>query len=169
LIDIIANIKKDMKKNLAFRSWFYFRQGWSTYFAFIFAAINTLTVTYYLAIERLPSLKEIFPSFAIYVIVVSVIGIPLLVSIGYVHMKRSGGYRSEADIGFESNPHFLRLLSNSETILPLYLKMSQILIKLSNNEKLSDSEITEIKEIQKQLEEHMKKSTLDALKRKATG
>ena len=43
-----------MKSNLAFRAWFYFRQGWSTYFAFIFAAINTLTVTYYLAIEKIP-------------------------------------------------------------------------------------------------------------------
>lgn len=156
-----------MKKNLAFRTWFYFRQGWSTYFAFIFAAINTLIVTYYLAIERLPALKEIFPSFAIYVIVVSVIGIPLLVAIGYVHMKRSGAYRTEADIGFESNPHFLRLLSNTEAILPLYLKMSQVLIKLSNNEKLSDIELNEIKEIQKQLNDYIKKSTLDTLKRKS--
>lgn len=157
-----------MKKNLAFRSWFYFRQGWSTYFAFIFAAINTLTITYYLAIERLPALKEIFPSFAVYVIVVSVIGVPLLVGIGYVHMKRSGAYRSEADIGFESNPHFLRLLSNTEAMLPLYLKMSQMLIKLSNNEKLSDAELNEIKEIQKQLDDYIKKSTLDTLKRKST-
>lgn len=155
-----------MKKNLAYRSWFYFRQGWSTYFAFIFAAINTLTVTYYLAIEKLPDLKEIFPSFGYYVVAVTVIGIPLLVSIGYVHMKRSGAYKSEADIGFESNPHFLRLLSNSETILPLYLKMSQILLKLANNEKLSQEEIGEMKEIQKQIEEHMKQSTLENLRRR---
>ena len=52
-----------MQRNLAFRAWFYFRNGWSTYFAFIFAAINTLTVTYFLAIERAPSLQAIFPSF----------------------------------------------------------------------------------------------------------
>ena len=39
--------------------------GWGTYFAFIFAAINTLTVTYYLAIENYPVLKAIFPSFEI--------------------------------------------------------------------------------------------------------
>lgn len=155
-----------MKKNLAFRSWFYFRQGWSTYFAFIFAAINTLTVTYYLAIEKLPALKAIFPSFAVYVIIVSIIGIPLLVTIGYIHMKRSGAYRSEADIGFEANPHFLRLLSNSEAVLPLYLKISQMLIKLSTNEKLSESELNEMKNIQKQLEDHIKDSTIDKLKSK---
>ena len=46
-----------MAKNLGFRGWFYFRTGWSTYFAFIFAAINTLTVTYYLAIEQAPILR----------------------------------------------------------------------------------------------------------------
>ena len=44
-----------LKKNIGFRFWFYFRSGWSTYFAFLLAALNTLTVTYYLAIENLDS------------------------------------------------------------------------------------------------------------------
>ena len=52
-----------MKQNIGFRAWFYFRQGWATYFAFIFAAINTLTVTYYLAIENYPFLNNIFPPY----------------------------------------------------------------------------------------------------------
>ena len=51
-----------MKQNIGFRAWFYFRAGWTTYFAFIFAAINTLTVTYFLAIENYPSLNNIFPN-----------------------------------------------------------------------------------------------------------
>ena len=55
-----------MIKNLPFRAWFYFRQGWGTYFAFILAAVNTLTITYYLAIEEAPILKELFPSFIFY-------------------------------------------------------------------------------------------------------
>ena len=66
-----------MKKNITFRFWYYFRMGWSTYFAFIFAAINTLTVTYYLAIENIPSLQNIFPSFLHYIVIVATIGIPL--------------------------------------------------------------------------------------------
>ena len=76
-----------MKQNLAFRSWFYFRTGWQTYFAFVLAAINTLTVTYFLAIENYPSLKTIFPSFEIYILIVVSIGIPLLVLIGYICLK----------------------------------------------------------------------------------
>ena len=66
-----------MKQNLFFRLWFYFRNGWSTYFAFIFAAINTLTVTYFLAIEEYPFLKDLFPTFVLYVVIVSSIGIPI--------------------------------------------------------------------------------------------
>ena len=78
-----------MGENLVFRSWYYFRQGWSTYFAFIFAAVNTLTVTYFLAVDNYPELKIIFPSFEIYIGIISLIGIPLLVLIGYLHYKKS--------------------------------------------------------------------------------
>ena len=55
-----------MKKKLPFRSWYYFRMGWATYFAFIIAGTNTMVVTYYLAIEEASFLKEILPSFTIY-------------------------------------------------------------------------------------------------------
>lgn len=153
-------------KRYTYRAWFYFRQGWSTYFAFIFAAINTLIVTYYLAIENLPVLKEIFPSFAYYVAVLVIVGVPVLIAIGYVHYKKSGAFQAEADIGFEANPHWLRILSNTEAIMPLYLKMSELLIKLSKNEKLSDDEIDEISNLQKQLQNHMKETTMNDLKRK---
>ena len=73
------------KKGLAFRAWFYFRQGWGTYFAFILAALNTMVTTYYLAIKDVPSLKVIFPSFTAYALILSIIGIPMLVIVGYVH------------------------------------------------------------------------------------
>ena len=72
--------------------------GWSTYFAFIFAAINTLTVTYYLAIENYPSLKEVFPSFEVYIIIICTTGIPLLTIVGYTHYKRTKARKAEVDI-----------------------------------------------------------------------
>lgn len=70
-----------MKRTLPFRAIFYFRTGWSLYFAFILAAINTLTVTYYLAIEKLPLLKDVFPTFGSYLMVAVVIGVPLLMAV----------------------------------------------------------------------------------------
>jgi len=56
-----------LKKTLPFRAWFYFRMGWSAYFAFIMAAVNVLTVTYFLAIENYPSLQVVFPTFVHYI------------------------------------------------------------------------------------------------------
>jgi|TARA_B110000467_G_scaffold162802_1_gene187013 hypothetical protein len=145
-----------MKNNLGFRAWFYFRNGWSTYFAFLFAAINTLTVTYFLAIERYPFLNEIFPTFIHYVVIVAVIAIPLLVLIGWAHFKRSAAFRSEADIGVESNPYFRRILMNTELMVPFHLKITELLIKLSKNEKLNESELDEISKLQTDLKNHLK-------------
>ncbi len=143
-----------MKKRLAFRGWFYFRVGWSTYFALIFAAINTMVTTYYLAIKDVPLLKTIFPSFAIYVSIITLIGIPLLVVIGYLHYKRSQGYSAEAEISAESNPFFYKLPPgfNQQTIFPLYLTLVNLLVKLSNNEKITEEESMEIQRIKKELD-----------------
>jgi hypothetical protein len=133
-------------KSPFFRAWFYFRNGWSLYFAFIFAAINTLVVTYYLAIDKIPFLLDFFPSFGHYVALAVFIGIPFLIIIGYVHFKRSPAYRSEATIGFEVNPYVRRGLINSEINLELNLMILNLLSKLSNNEKLNEDELNKIQE-----------------------
>ena len=136
-----------MKQNLLFRSWFYFRTGWQTYFAFILAAINTLTVTYFLAVDNYPSLKTAFPSFEIYILIMLSIGIPLLVLVGFVHFKRSHSFKSEADILIESNPYQRRNTVNSELNLRLNLKLITMILKLSRKENLSEAEIQEITKI----------------------
>ena len=146
-----------MGKNLGFRGWFYFRQGWSVYFAFIFAAINTLTVTYFLAIENYSFLKEVFPSFVHYVVIISAIGIPCLVFIGYAHYKRTPSFKAEADIQIEANPHFRRTLINTELLLSMFLEISQLTMKLSNNEKLTDKELDQLSKLQQKLNEHINK------------
>ena len=153
-----------MKKSVPFRFWYYFRQGWTTYFAFIFAAINTLTVTYYLAIENYPYLIQLFPTFFQYVLTAAILGIPLLVMIGYIHFKRSPAYRSEADVGIEVNPHNRRMLINSETMLGLTLQMLNLMTKISNGEKLTESERESISKLQTDLSNYMKKRTTDSSK-----
>ena len=130
-----------------FRSWFYFRTGWQTYFAFILAAINTLTVTYFLAIDNYPSLKTVFPTFEIYILIILSIGIPLLVLIGFVHFKRSRSFKSEVDILVESNPYQKRNTVNSELNLRLNLKVVSMMLKVSRKENLSEAEIQEITKI----------------------
>lgn len=150
-----------MKKNIGFRFWFYFRSGWSTYFAFLLAALNTLTVTYYLAIEKYPVLQAIFPSFIHYVVILVSIGIPLLIIVGYAHWKKSPAYRSEADIWMESNPYQARMLVNSEMLLAINLKLLNLILKQSKNESVSDDEINNIIALQKEFTKHAKERTFD--------
>jgi len=132
------------KNSVAFRSWYYFRMGWGTYFAFIFAAINTLTVTYYLAIEKIPSLTVIFPNFLQYVLIIATIGIPLLVIIGYVHYKRTVAFKSEVDVVLESQPYQRRNIVNIALILESILETNRLLLKTSKGDKLNDEELEKI-------------------------
>ena len=141
------------KNSIPFRGWYYFRMGWSTYFAFILAAINTLTVTYFLAIDNYPSLKLIFPSFEIYILIIVSIGIPLLIAIGYAHFKRTQAFKSEIDVMIESNPYQRRNTVNNEINLRVNLQLMKLLTKLVNNEKLDTSESENLKKLIKTYEE----------------
>ena len=138
-------------KNLGFRGWFYFRQGWTNYFTFVFAAVNTLTVTYYLAIERYPFLETIFPNFLQYVIIIVGIGVPLLILIGFAHWKKTSARKAEVDIFYEVNPYIVRVLVNTELILRLNLKLNEKIIKLAEKNQLTQNERDELKILQDEL------------------
>ena len=129
------------------------------YFAFIFAAINTLTVTYYLAIERIPALQVIFPSFFQYVAIVSLIAVPLLIGIGYAHYKRSKARKAEVDIGFETSTYQRRFIVNTEIILHLNLRLTEMLMKLTHGEKLTENEIKKIQAYKEDIENHIEQRT----------
>jgi len=137
-----------LKQRIGFRGWFYFRTGWSTYFVFILAAINTLTVTYFLAVNNYPILKAVFPTFEQYAVVMISIGIPLLIVVGYFHFKKTVAYKSEMDIMIESNPYITRNTVNADLSLKLNLKLISLLLNMSTGEKIDKNEIDEIKKLQ---------------------
>ena len=147
------------KRNLGFRSWYYFRTGWSTYFAFILAALNTLTVTYFLAIDNYPSLKTIFPSFELYVIIIVSIGIPMLVTIGYIHFKRTHAFKSEIDVLIESNPYQKRNTVNGELNLILNLKIISMLAKISRKEPISEKDQQDLEKLYEKIATFLDKRT----------
>ena len=150
-----------MDKKKGYRSWFYFRIGWNTYFAFVLAAINTLTLTYYLAIDYYPVLKDLFPTFEQYILIVVSIGVPLLAFTGYAHYKRTKAFRAETDVWIESNPYQARLLVNTEMILGLNQKLTEFIIKLSKDEELKDDQLKELSDLQKKFSDHVSSRTLD--------
>ena len=140
-----------MKQRTGFRGWFYFRMGWSTYFVFILAAINTLTVTYFLAIDNYPTLKAIFPSFEQYAVMMVCIGIPLLILVGYAHFKKTLAYKSEADVIVESNPYSRRNTVNGEINARVNLQLLSLLLKLSKKEVIDKNELEKIEKLQKDI------------------
>ena len=117
------------------------------------AAVNMLTVTYFLAIDNYPSLQAVFPSFVHYILTAVFIGVPLLIFIGYIHYKRSAAYSAEADINVEAYPYWYKIPPgwNKEVVFPLYLSMLNVMIKMSKNEKLSTDDTDKITNIQKSL------------------
>ena len=150
---------KSSKSSIGFRGWFYFRMGWSTYFAFILAAINTLTVTYFLAVDNYPLLNTIFPSFEIYILIITSIGIPILIFIGYIHYKKTSAFRSEMDILVESNPFLRRTTVNTDIILRFNVNLINLVLKLSKDT-ISEDELNDMKKIQKEITDLIKNRTL---------
>ena len=145
-----------MKSSLTFGSWYYFRMGWATYFAFIFAAVNTLTVTYFLAIERYPFLTTIFPSFLQYIVIIVSIGIPILVIVGYIHYKRTLAFKSEADVMVESNPYQRRNVVNNTISVEVAIKNMELLIKLTKQEKITEEEMNDLTKLYERYSEFLK-------------
>lgn len=150
-----------MKSPLFSRMWYYFRTGWSTYFALISGSVNTLTVTYYLVIEKVPSLGMIFPTFLIYVVIACSIGIPTLVFVGYLHFKRIGAFTAESRVNYEGNPFARRTLINSELTLDINLKLLNLLLNNQKNENLDPEKIKEIENLRKNLEDLVLKRQMD--------
>jgi len=145
-------IAEDRSKT--FRSWFYFRMGYSQYFVFIFGLLNTFTLTYYLVIDNYPALIAIFPSFTYYIVICTVVGFPLLILAGYIHMRRSSAYRSEVEIWVESNPYVYRLPPgiHQEAYAPFLYETLTILKKSNNNEVISKEDLAKIEELDKKFE-----------------
>ena len=148
-----------VKTSTGFRGWYYFRMGWSTYFAFILAAINTLTVTYFLAVDNYPVLKTVFPSFEIYILIVTTIGTPLLILVGYIHFKKTKAFRSEMDVLVESNPFLRRTTVNTDIILRFNINLVNLVLKLSKDT-ISEDELNDMKKTQKEITDLIKNRTL---------
>ena len=143
-----------------FRLWQYFRVGWATYFGFIFAAVNTIITTYYLAIDNISFLQQIFPTFGHYIISVILIGIPALIVVGYIHTKRTSAYREEVKIQTESNPHAIRNLENKELMLLVIYKINELLIKKVNKNKFTEKEFQEMINLNQKIQEQNNSRTI---------
>ena len=143
-----------MKKPIRmFKGFFYFRTGYVIYFAMIVGVVNIMTTTYFLAIDKIPFLLVIFPTFEIYVSTLILAGLPIIVITGWIHLKRIGTFAAEANITTEESPYQYKLAPGflKEVFGPAYLAILQINIKKAKGEKLTDEEINSILNLEKKL------------------
>jgi hypothetical protein len=128
--------------------------GYSTYLTFLLGYVSTLITVYYLAIKNMPSLLDVFPHFVPFAVLATVVGVPVAIALGWVHMKRSGLFSSEADISVEANPYQYKLAPgmSKEVMTPSTLMMLKMLRKIAEtNGLLSDSEKAEMDDLEKKL------------------
>jgi len=136
------------------RLWYYFRLGYSTYLTFLLGYISTLITVYYLAIKNIPELLNIFPKFVPFAGLSTVIGVPLSIIIGWVHLKRSAAFSAETDIGIEANPYYYKLIPGKEEVYaPLYLELLVQMKRLAKMQGLmSPEEISRIEDLERKLQ-----------------
>jgi hypothetical protein len=104
--------------------------------------VSTLITVYYLAIKNLPYLLNIFPKFEWFSVLATVIGAPLSVIIGWLHLKRTQAYSAESEITTESNPYTYKIPPGfwREAFVPLYFEVLVLLKKLSEKQELLTDE-----------------------------
>jgi hypothetical protein len=137
---------------LVYRAWYYFRLGYSTYLTFLLGFVSTLVTVYYLAIKNIPYLLDFFPKFVPFAILSIIVGVPVSVAIGWVHLKRSGLFSSEQDISVEANPYQYKLPPGMamEVNTPTNLIQLRLLRKLADaNGLLTEAERVLLDELEK--------------------
>jgi len=137
------------------RFWYYFRIGYSTYLTFILGYVSTFVTVYYLAIKESPFLLTIFPKFLPFAVIGTLIGGPMSIIVGWLHLKRTPVYNAEADITVESNPYTYKASPGvwKDAVIPLLLELLVQLRKLSDAEgTLSIDEKKRIKEIEDKMQ-----------------
>jgi len=142
-------------EELLFRSWYYFRNGYSTYLNFPVAFFTFISTTYYLAIKNMPFLQDVFAHFYVFVVVAVILIFPLGVFIGWLHMKKTLAYPIQMAINAESNPYNYKIMPgiSSDISWPMWHLMLRTMEKLSKKENiLSTEESKEFEELRVKIE-----------------
>jgi len=120
-------------KRLVPRLIYYFKTGYIQYVSYPVGFLSFASNVFYLAVSSIPSLKEVFPSFHLF-LVFSVISIPAAsIGFGYFHYKRPM-FQAEQDIQVESSSY------SRDVILPSGLPAAKILCRLARQHGLDVSE-----------------------------
>ncbi len=125
-----------------FRAWFYFRQGYNVYLAFLIGFASNIVVLYRLGVSDNKYLSIIFPSLTIFTIVGLVVAIPVGIFAGLYHMKRTAAFAADASVQTESNPYMYKAIPGKEreVFLPIWILTLRALTKVLDQQKTITTE-----------------------------
>ena len=111
-----------------FKSLYYFRTGYGLYLGFALGLLTFSTTMYYLAIERVPLLKQLFPGFLEFTATLFVLVYTIGHTLGYIHYKKLPVYRMEQEVNVESNPYAnWKVTPNAIPQLKLFARQARML------------------------------------------
>jgi hypothetical protein len=139
-----------------FRAWFYFRQGYNLYLAFIIGFASNIVVLFRLGVEPNKTLLGIFPTLGIFTAIGLLVAIPIGIVTGLYHMKRTGAYAADASVATEANPYIYKVVPGKEreVFLPLWILTARGLAKML------DQQATTTPAERKELEDLLSKANL---------
>ncbi len=125
-----------------FRAWFYFRQGYNLYLAFLIGFASNIVVLFRLGVEPNKTLLSIFPTLGIFTAVGLLVAIPVGIIAGLYHMKRTGAYAADASVATEANPYIYKVVPGKEreVFLPLWILTVRGLAKMLDQQKTTTPE-----------------------------
>jgi hypothetical protein len=131
-----------------FRAWFYFRQGYNLYLAFVIGFASNIVVLFKLGISGNKYLEWLFPSLTVFIIVGLVVAIPAGILTGLSHMKRTAAFAADASVQIEANPYMYKVIPGKErdVFLPLWVLTAKSLARMLEQQKTMTME--ERKELQ---------------------
>ena len=106
-----------------FRAWFYFRQGYNVYLAFLIGFASNIVVLYRLGVEPNDYLHPLAPTLSIFIIEGLALAIPLGIITGLYHMKRTAAFAADAAVQTESNPYMYKAIPGKEreVFIPIWI------------------------------------------------
>jgi hypothetical protein len=102
-------------------------------------------------------IRDTFPHIAYFILFAAGVGVPLIMSIGYLHYKKA--FKSEADILTKENPY------NTKIAIPVQLALVQYLKRKAS----SVQELEELQELESYIAHISKGGRLDESWRSDTG
>jgi hypothetical protein len=122
---------------------------------FLLGIATTLITVYYLAIQNIPALLNVFPHFSLFAVISIAAGVPLSCSIGWYHLTGTALWQSELDITVEANPYYYKMYPGywKEAFTPVYLEVPRGIKKiLENQNTLNEDDEKRIEDLERKLQ-----------------